>query len=79
MDKEDKPDLLQSTRRPFKSRDLALSLEVIRQGQRNLAISTKAKQIKKQIIIAFQSLTLLNDRRVRPVKRKISRPGNKWT
>ena len=39
MDKEDKPDLLQSTRRPFKSRDLALSREVNRQGQRNLAIT----------------------------------------
>ena len=31
-------DLLQSTRRPFKSMDLALSREVNRQGQRNRAI-----------------------------------------
>ena len=38
MDKEDKPGLLQSTRRPFKIRDLALSREVNRQGQRNRAI-----------------------------------------
>ena len=37
-DKADKPDLLQSTRRPFKSMDLALSCEVNRQGQRNRAI-----------------------------------------
>ena len=40
MDKEHKPDLLQSSRRPFKSRDLALSRKVNRQGQRNLAIPT---------------------------------------
>ena len=39
MDKEDKPGLLQSTRRPFKSRDLDVSREVNRQGQRNRAIS----------------------------------------
>ena len=38
MDKADKPDLLQSTRRPFKNMDLALSREVNRQGQRNRAI-----------------------------------------
>ena len=38
MDKADKLDLLQSTRRPFKSRDLAFSREVNRQGQRNRAI-----------------------------------------
>ena len=38
MDKADKPGLLLSTRRPFKSRDLALSREVNRQGQRNRAI-----------------------------------------
>ena len=38
MDKADKPDLLQSTSRPFKSRDLALSREVNRQGQRNRAL-----------------------------------------
>ena len=37
-DKADKPDLLESTRRPFKSMDLALSCEVNRQGQRNRAI-----------------------------------------
>ena len=37
-DKADKPDLLQSTRRPFKSMDLALSCEVNRQCQRNRAI-----------------------------------------
>ena len=37
-DKADKPDLSQSTRRPFKSMDLALSREVKRQGQRNRAI-----------------------------------------
>ena len=33
-----KPDLSQSTRRPFKTMDLALSCEVKRQGQRNWAI-----------------------------------------
>ena len=38
MDKVDKPCLLQATGRPFKSRDLALSREVNRQGQRNRAI-----------------------------------------
>ena len=38
MDKADKLDLLQSTKRPFKSRDLAFSREVNRQGQRNRAI-----------------------------------------
>ena len=38
MDNADKPGLLQSTRRPFKGRDLALSREVNRQGQRNRAI-----------------------------------------
>ena len=38
MDKADKLDLKQSTRRPFKSRDLAFSREVNRQGQRNRAI-----------------------------------------
>ena len=36
--KADKPDLLQSTRRPFKSMDLALSHKVNRQGQRNRTI-----------------------------------------
>ena len=40
MDKADKLDLKQSTRRPFKSRDLAFSREVNRQGQRNRAIRT---------------------------------------
>ena len=39
-DKADKPDLLQSPRRPFKSMDLALSCEDNRQGQRNRAITT---------------------------------------
>ena len=39
MDKADKPDLLRSTRCPFKSMDLALSREVNRQGQRNRTIS----------------------------------------
>ena len=38
MDKADKLDLKQSTRRPFKSRDLAFSREVNRQGERNWAI-----------------------------------------
>ena len=38
MDKADKHDLKQSTRRPFKSKDLAFSREVNRQGQRNWAI-----------------------------------------
>ena len=38
MDKADKLDLKQSTRRPFKSSDLAFSREVNRQGQRNWAI-----------------------------------------
>ena len=38
IDKVDKPCLLQATGRPFKSRDLALSREVNRQGQRNRAI-----------------------------------------
>ena len=32
MDKADKPDVLQLTRRPFKSKDLAFSREVDRQG-----------------------------------------------
>ena len=41
MDKADKLDLKQSTRRPFKSRDLAFSREVNRQGQRNWAILTR--------------------------------------
>ena len=35
MDKADKLDLKQSTRRPFKSRDLAFSREVNRQVQSN--------------------------------------------
>ena len=38
MDKADKLDLLQSTRRPFNSGDFAFSREVNRQGQRNRAI-----------------------------------------
>ena len=38
MDKADKLDLNQSTRHPFKSKDLAFSREVNRQGQRNWAI-----------------------------------------
>ena len=38
MDKADKLGVQQSTRRPFKSRDLAFSREVNRQGQRNWAI-----------------------------------------
>ena len=38
MDKADKQDLLQETRRPFKSIDLALSREFKRQGQRKRTI-----------------------------------------
>ena len=38
MGKADKLDLKQLTRRPFKSRDLANSREVNRQGQRNRAM-----------------------------------------
>ena len=49
MDKADKLDLYQSTRRPFKSRELAFSREVNRQDQRNGAIP---------ITISFISLTL---------------------
>ena len=45
MDKADKLDLLQSTRRPFKSRDLAFSREVNRQGQRNRAISCNSSNL----------------------------------
>ena len=45
MDKADKLDLKQSTRRPFKSRDLAFSREVNRQGQRNWAIPINQRTI----------------------------------
>ena len=38
MDKADKSDVLQSTRRPFKSKGLAFSHKVNRLGQRNRAI-----------------------------------------
>ena len=45
----DKPDLLQSTRRPFKSMDLALSREVNRQGQRNWAIIQTANLVSMSL------------------------------
>ena len=53
MDKEDKPGLVQSTRRPFKSRDLALSRELNRQGQIKRAIPYIHKHITRSLHSIF--------------------------
>ena len=57
MDKMDKPDLLQSTRRPFKSMDLALSREVKLQGQRNRAIVDQLPRLGKRELICLLLFT----------------------
>ena len=57
-DKADKLDLKPSTRRPFKSRDLAFSREVNRQGQRNWAIHSHIlvyeSRLEKTYLRGFQ-------------------------
>ena len=54
MDKMDKPCLLQATGRPFKSRDLALSREVNRQGQRNRAVIICDMRVNKVMFSSVQ-------------------------
>ena len=53
MDKEDKPGLLQSTRHPFKSRDLALSRQVNRQSQRNRAIGVSCRTLYSFVVYLY--------------------------
>ena len=54
----DKPDLLQSTRRPSKSMDLALSCEVNRQVQRNRAILVHMKYSRSKQRVSTLVLAL---------------------
>ena len=69
MDKADKPDLLQSTRRPSKCFNLALSCEVNRQGQRNRAIRIRYPEFILVVIIVvsearYKTLHLLSHRKL---------------
>ena len=54
MGKVDKPCLLQATGHPFKSRDLALSREVNRQGQRNRAVIICDMRVNKVMFSSVQ-------------------------